>query len=81
VNVGLHQGPQRSIDHAVPFDGLLADESARTNAHLKVAAAVTGSGMAGVAAAIVDHVELVGLKGRLEASANQGDAFRGHGAT
>jgi hypothetical protein len=81
MNVGLHQRAQGSIDHPMTIDGSLTCKATRENAHLEMAAAVARSGMSGVAAAIVDDLELLGLELGFELASYHRDALGGHGAT
>jgi hypothetical protein len=81
VNVGLHQRAQSSIDHAMALDGSLARKAARKNAYLEMAAAVTGAGVPGMAAAVVDDIELLGVERGFELASYQRDALGRHGAT
>jgi hypothetical protein len=79
--VGLHQSTQGSINHPVPLDGVLARKTLRDDAYLEVASAVLRSDVAGVAAAIIDDLQLFGLEGRCESVSNQCSTFGSHGWT
>jgi hypothetical protein len=81
MNVGLHQRAERGIDHPMAFDGSLTRKATRKDAHLEMASAVARSGVASMAAAIVDNVELLGVELRLKLASYQRDALGGHGAT
>src|SRR5688572_20626986 len=75
MNVGLHQRAERSIDHPMALDGPFAGEMPRANPHVEVAATVARTGMARMATAVVDDLELIGLERGLEAPADQRDAL------
>jgi len=62
VNVGLHEGVEGIVHHAMALNTVLAGENISFYNHLEVAAAVLRAGVARVEMALVLNLDMTGLK-------------------
>jgi hypothetical protein len=81
VDVALHEGAERSIDHAVTLQRFFPREMPGPETYSEVTSAVSRTSVTRVAVAVVDDVELLRLKRCLEPTPNRRDAVRRHGLT